>query len=87
MSAMKEKYVIEQLALGESKIYILIKHIYPHIYKPIISNLALNFSSSCITESGLTFIGIKLNKLKLFKINIILFYIIKKNLLIIYANI
>ncbi len=65
MSAMKEKYVIEQLALGESKIYILIKHIFPHIYKPIISNLALNFSSSCITESGLTFIGIKCSSLTL----------------------
>lgn len=65
MSQMKEKYIIEQLALGESKIYILIKHILPHIYKPIISNLALNFSSSCITESGLTFIGIKCSSLTL----------------------
>ena len=64
-SCMQEKYVIEQLALGESKIYIIIKHVIPHIYKPLISNLALTFSSACITESSLSFIGIKCANLTL----------------------
>ena len=65
MSCMKEKYIIEQLAVGESKIYILLKHIIPHIFKPIICNLVLNFSVACITESSLSFIGIKCANLTL----------------------
>ena len=64
-SCMQETFIKQQLLLGESKVYIFFKHIVPHIYKPVVSNLALVFASACITESGLSFIGVKCAELSL----------------------
>jgi len=58
-SCNSELFVIQQYLLGESKGYIFIKHIFPHTFKPIISNIALGLSSACVIESGLSFIGVK----------------------------
>ncbi|ATA76532.1 Oligopeptide transport system permease protein appC [Capnocytophaga canimorsus] len=54
----KAQFVEAAKVLGFSDIRILIKHILPNIYAPLIVISAANFASAILIESGLSFLGI-----------------------------
>jgi len=58
ISAKQMQYVIAARALGYSDLRIIVKHILPNIFGPLIVICAANFAAAILIESGLSFLGI-----------------------------
>lgn len=57
--AIKERtFIKSSIAMGESKLSILIKHVIPNGIFPIIANTTMNISGAILTEAGLSFLGL-----------------------------
>lgn len=58
MSFGERTFVQSALAIGETRIQILLRHIIPNGIYPIISNTTMNISAAILLESSLSFIGL-----------------------------
>ena len=57
--AIKERtFIKSSIAMGESKLSILVKHVIPNGIFPIIANTTMNISGAILTEAGLSFLGL-----------------------------
>lgn len=58
MRVREVQYVEAAVALGYSRVRIIVKHILPNILSPVIVISAANFASAILIEAGLSFLGI-----------------------------
>ena len=57
--AIKERtFIKSSIAMGESKLSILVKHVIPNGIFPIIANTTMDISGAILTEAGLSFLGL-----------------------------
>lgn len=57
--SIKERTFIKSaIAMGESKISILLKHVIPNGIFPIVAQTTMNISGAILTEAGLSFLGV-----------------------------
>ncbi len=58
MSVREKEFVMAARALGYTDLRIMIRHILPNIFGPVIIIAAANFASAILIEAGLSFLGI-----------------------------
>ena len=57
--AIRERtFIKSSIAMGESRLSILIRHVLPNGIFPIIANTTMNISGAILTEAGLSFLGL-----------------------------
>jgi len=57
LSVREQEYVIAARSLGIKKSHIIFKHILPNVISVILVNATLNFATSMLTESSLSYLG------------------------------
>lgn len=58
MSLRERTFVRSAVAMGESRMSVMFRHIIPNGIFPIIANTTMNISAAILTESGLSFLGL-----------------------------
>lgn len=58
MTVKQNDYIMASIAMGDSKLRIMFKHILPNIVSPLIITMASGLSSAVMAEAGLSFIGL-----------------------------
>jgi ABC-type dipeptide/oligopeptide/nickel transport system permease subunit len=58
MTVKQNDYIMASLAMGDSKLRIMFKHILPNVISPLIVTMASGLSGAVMAEAGLSFIGL-----------------------------
>lgn len=58
MTVKQNDYIMASLAMGDSKLRIMLKHILPNVISPLIVTMASGLSGAVMAEAGLSFIGL-----------------------------
>jgi peptide/nickel transport system permease protein len=58
MTVKQNDYIMASIAMGDSKLRIMLRHILPNCISPIIITMASGLSGAVMAESGLSFIGL-----------------------------
>ena len=58
LSIREEEYIAAARVIGESRSYIILRHVIPNCLAPVIIQVSLNMASAILGEAGLSFLGL-----------------------------